>query len=122
MQGHRDRGLADSIHPTRRSAAATRVLIADDHPLMRECLRHILPSTSRLVIAGEADDGTSTISLVPSVPARVIVLDLSMPGRAGVELIKQIKLDKPTLRILVLIMHAEQQYALRSFKAVRPAI
>ena len=95
----------------------TRVLIADDHPLMRECLRHILQSTSRFVIAGEANDGTSTISLVRSVPARVIVLDLSMPGRAGVELIKQIKLDKPTLRILVLTRHAEQQYALRSFKA-----
>jgi DNA-binding NarL/FixJ family response regulator len=47
----------------------------------------------------------------------VIVLDLSMPGRAGVELIKQIKLDRPTLRILVLTMHAEQQYAVRSFKA-----
>jgi DNA-binding NarL/FixJ family response regulator len=95
----------------------TRVLIADDHPLVRDGLRHILQSTSGVVIAGEANDGTSTIALVRSVHAHVIVLDLSMPGRAGVELIKQIKLDRPTLRILVLTMHAEQQYAVRSFKA-----
>jgi DNA-binding NarL/FixJ family response regulator len=68
-------------------------------------------------VAGEASDGISTIALVRSTEAQVLVQDLSMPGRSGVELIKQIKEERPALRILVLTMHAEQQYAARAFKA-----
>jgi DNA-binding NarL/FixJ family response regulator len=94
-----------------------RVLIADDHTLVRDGLRHILQSASGFEVAGDANDGPSTVALVRSVPAQVIVLDLSMPGRTGVELIKQIKTEVPTLRILVLTMHAEHQYAVRAFKA-----
>jgi DNA-binding NarL/FixJ family response regulator len=94
-----------------------RVLIADNHSRVRDGSRHILQSTGGFVIAGEANDGSSTIALVRSVHAHVIVLDLSMRGRAGVELIQQIRLDRPTLRMLVLTMHAEQRYAMRSFRA-----
>jgi DNA-binding NarL/FixJ family response regulator len=94
-----------------------RVLIADDHTLVRDGLRHILQSASGFEVAGEANDGPSTVALVRSVPAQVIVLDLSMPGRTGVELIRQIKTEVPALRILVLTMHAEHQYAVRAFKA-----
>ncbi|REE21421.1 MULTISPECIES: response regulator transcription factor [unclassified Paraburkholderia] len=95
----------------------TRVLIADDHALVRDGLRHILQSTSGFEVSGEANDSVSTIALIRERAADVLVLDLSMPGRNGVELIKQIKEEKPTLRILVLTMHAEQQYAVRAFKA-----
>jgi DNA-binding NarL/FixJ family response regulator len=95
----------------------TKVLLADDHALVRDGLRHILEGTSGFEIAGEANDGPTTIALVRSTPADVLVLDLSMPGRNGVELVKQIKDELPTLRILVLTMHAEQQYAVRAFKA-----
>jgi DNA-binding NarL/FixJ family response regulator len=95
----------------------TRVLLADDHALVRDGLRHILQNASGFEVAGEANDGASTIALVRSTAAHVLVLDLSMPGRNGVELIKQIKDEKPTLRVLVLTMHAEQQYAVRAFKA-----
>ncbi|NYH19923.1 response regulator [Paraburkholderia bryophila] len=94
-----------------------RVLIADDHALVRDGLRHILQNASGFDVVGEANDGASTIALVRSHPAEVLVLDLSMPGRNGVELIRQIKEEKPALRILVLTMHAEQQYAVRAFKA-----
>lgn len=94
-----------------------RVLIADDHTLVRDGLRHILQCTSGFEVTGEARDGASTMALVRSADAHVLVLDLSMPGRNGVELIKQIKDEKPALRILVLTMHAEQQYAVRAFKA-----
>ncbi|MGF6697318.1 DNA-binding NarL/FixJ family response regulator [Paraburkholderia sp. MM5496-R1] len=94
-----------------------RVLIADDHALVRDGLRHILQNTNGFEVAGEASDSVSTIALVRSHPADVLVLDLSMPGRNGVELIKQIKDEMPALRILVLTMHAEQQYAVRAFKA-----
>lgn len=95
----------------------TRVLIADDHALVRDGLRHILRSTSGFEVTGEANDSVSTVALIRERAADVLVLDLSMPGRNGVELIKQIKEEKPTLRILVLTMHAEQQYAVRAFKA-----
>ena len=95
----------------------TKVLLADDHTLVRDGLRHILEGTSGFEVVGEAYDGPTTISLVRSTPADVLVLDLSMPGRNGIELVKQIKDELPTLRVLVLTMHAEQQYAVRAFKA-----
>ncbi|MFM0500202.1 response regulator [Paraburkholderia caffeinilytica] len=94
-----------------------RVLIADDHALVRDGLRHILQNAKGFEVVGEANDGVSTIALARSHPANVLVLDLSMPGRNGVELIKQLKEELPALRILVLTMHAEQQYAVRAFKA-----
>jgi DNA-binding NarL/FixJ family response regulator len=95
----------------------TRVLIADDHALVRDGLRHILQGASGFEVVGEANDSASTVALIRGRPADVLVLDLSMPGRNGVELIKQIKEEEPALRILVLTMHAEQQYAVRAFKA-----
>jgi DNA-binding NarL/FixJ family response regulator len=95
----------------------TKVLLADDHALVRDGLRHILEGTSGFEVVGEAYDGPTTISLVRGTPADVLVLDLSMPGRNGIELVKQIKDEIPTLRVLVLTMHAEQQYAVRAFKA-----
>ncbi|AXK67420.1 MULTISPECIES: response regulator [Burkholderia] len=94
-----------------------RVLIADDHALVRDGLRHILQNASGFDVVGEAQDSASTIALVRGKDANVLVLDLSMPGRNGVELIKQIKDEKPALQILVLTMHAEQQYAVRAFRA-----
>jgi DNA-binding NarL/FixJ family response regulator len=95
----------------------TKVLLADDHALVRDGLRHILEGTSGFEVVGEAYDGPTTISLVRNTPADVLVLDLSMPGRNGIELVKQIKDELPALRVLVLTMHAEQQYAVRAFKA-----
>ncbi|MDQ7976851.1 response regulator transcription factor [Paraburkholderia sp. SARCC-3016] len=95
----------------------TRVLIADDHAMVRDGLRHILQSASGFEVAGEACDSITTIALIRKTPAQILVLDLSMPGRNGLELIKQIREEKPELRILVLTMHAEQQYAVRAFKA-----
>ncbi|MBR7978452.1 response regulator transcription factor [Burkholderia cenocepacia] len=94
-----------------------RVLIADDHTLVRDGLRHILQNANDFVVAGEANDSASTIALIRGTEAEVLVLDLSMPGRNGIELIKQIKDEKPALHILVLTMHAEQQYAVRAFRA-----
>ena len=94
-----------------------KVLLADDHALVRDGLRHILQNTNEFEVAGEACDSVTTIALIRSTQAHVLVLDLTMPGRNGIDLIKQIKEEKPSLRILVLTMHAEQQYAVRAFKA-----
>ncbi|MCP3710052.1 response regulator transcription factor [Paraburkholderia sp. CNPSo 3274] len=96
-----------------------KVIIADDHALMRDGLRRILESARdfQFEVVGEGCDSSTTLALVREHPAQVLVLDLSMPGRSGVDLVKQIKDEKPALRILVLTMHAEQQYAVRAFKA-----
>jgi DNA-binding NarL/FixJ family response regulator len=96
-----------------------KVIIADDHALMRDGLRRILESAreTQFEIVGEGCDSATTLALVREHSAQVLVLDLSMPGRSGVDLVKQIKDEKPALRILVLTMHAEQQYAVRAFKA-----
>lgn len=94
-----------------------KVILADDHTLVRDGLRRILEDAREFDIVGEGCDGATTLALVRECEAVVLVLDLSMPGRSGVELIKQIKEEKPALRILVLTMHAEQQYAVRAFKA-----
>ena len=94
-----------------------RVLMADDHALVLDGLRHILTKSGRFEIVGDAADGPSTIALARAQRADVLVMDLSMPGRHGLELIKQLKDEHPGLKILVLTMHGEQQYAKRAFAA-----
>jgi DNA-binding NarL/FixJ family response regulator len=94
-----------------------RVLIADDHAVFREGLRRILCDAEDIDVVGEATDGASTVELARRTAADVIVLDLSMPGRSGIDLIAQVRREAPPLKILVLTMHAEDQYALRAFRA-----
>jgi DNA-binding NarL/FixJ family response regulator len=94
-----------------------RVLIADDHALVRDGLRHVLQRASGFEVVGETGDAAGALQLARGKDAEVLVLDLSMPGRNGLDLIKQIRTEKPALRILVLTMHAEEQYAVRAFKA-----
>lgn len=95
----------------------TRVLIADDHKIVRDGLKRILAATPDLEVADEASTGDETLALVKGNDYDVALLDMSMPGLAGIALIKRLKLEKPKLRILVLSMHGEQQYAARAFKA-----
>lgn len=94
-----------------------RILIADDHTLVREGLKQILASAGDVVVAAEAVDGDQALARVRSEEFDLALLDLSMPGLSGIELIKRLKLEKPRLRILVLSMHGEQQYAVRAYKA-----
>ena len=94
-----------------------RVLIADDHTLMREGLKQILATSGDMIVAGEACDGLQALGMVRSAEWDVLLLDMSMPGRSGVELIKQIKLEKPALPILVLSMHKEEEYTIRTIRA-----
>jgi DNA-binding NarL/FixJ family response regulator len=94
-----------------------RVLLADDHAIVRAGLRELLADTGDIVVAGEATDGRSVIERVRERDYDVAVLDLSMPGRNGIELIRQVRQEKPRLRILVLSMHSEQQYAVRALRA-----
>jgi DNA-binding NarL/FixJ family response regulator len=94
-----------------------RIVIADDHAIVREGLKRIVTDAADLQVVGEAGDGTEVMQRVRELAFDVLVLDLSMPGRSGMELIKLVKAEKPRLRILVLSMHQETQYAVRAIKA-----
>ena len=94
-----------------------RVLLVDDHSIVRDGLKRILAATTDLQVAGEAASGEAALALVKANDYDVAMLDMSMPGLSGVDLIKRLKLEKPKLRILVLSMHGEQQYAARALKA-----
>ncbi|UOB58269.1 response regulator transcription factor [Burkholderia pyrrocinia] len=94
-----------------------RVILADDHAVMRDGLRHILERAGGFEIVGEASDGRATLALAERSAADVLLLDLSMPAPTGIELIRLVKSHAPSLRTLVLTMHAEAQYAARAFKA-----
>jgi DNA-binding NarL/FixJ family response regulator len=94
-----------------------RIVIADDHTIMREGLKQLLQADVNLLIIGEASNGHEVMQRVRGDAFDVLLLDLSMPGKSGMELIKQVRAEKPKLRILILSMHEEQQYAIRAIKA-----
>ncbi|MBI3286356.1 MAG: response regulator transcription factor [Burkholderiales bacterium] len=94
-----------------------RILIADDHTIMREGLKRILDGIEDIQVVAEAVDGLDTLDKVRTKEFDVLLLDLSMPGRSGVDLIRQIKDELPKLPILVLTMHEEEQYAVRAIRA-----
>jgi DNA-binding NarL/FixJ family response regulator len=94
-----------------------RIVIADDHTILREGLKQLLLAAGDMEIVGEAVDGNEVLQRVRQAEFDVLLLDLSMPGRSGMELIKLVKVERPRLRILVLSMHGEQQYAVRAIKA-----
>ncbi|MET3108490.1 DNA-binding NarL/FixJ family response regulator [Oxalobacteraceae bacterium GrIS 2.11] len=94
-----------------------RILIADDHTIMREGLKRILEGEPNIQIVAEAVDGLDALQKVRAGGIDLILLDLSMPGRSGVDLIRQIKEEAPKLPILILTMHEEEQYAVRAIRA-----
>ena len=94
-----------------------RVVVADDHTIMREGLKRILHGAEDIEVIGEAVDGFETLALVRRGGFDLLLMDLSMPGRSGVDLIRQIKDEAPKLPLLVLTMHEEEQYAVRAIRA-----
>ena len=94
-----------------------RLLIADDHKIVRDGLKRILAATTDIEVAGEAASGDEALALAKANDYDVAMIDMSMPGLAGVALVKRLKAEKPKLRILVLSMHGEHQYAARALKA-----
>ena len=93
------------------------VLVADDHAIIRDGLKKILADTDDLIVAGEACNGNAVLEKVRERDWSLVVLDLSMPGRNGLELIKLIKSERPKLPILIFSMHHEEQYAVRAIRA-----
>jgi len=94
-----------------------KVLIVDDHTIVREGLRQILEETSDIAVAGEASSAQEVINKVSNSNYDIVLLDISLPGRSGLDVLKQLKSIKPDLPILILSMHPEEQYAIRSLRA-----
>ena len=94
-----------------------RIVLADDHTIVREGLKQLLARAPEFSVIAEAQDGSEVLKRVRENDFEVLLLDMAMPGKSGIDLIKQVHAEKPKLRILVLSMHEEQQYAVRALKA-----
>lgn len=93
------------------------VLVADDHPVVRKGIRQILDDTPDIVVAGEATNAREVLAHVREEVCDVVLLDLTMPGSTGLDLLEAVRRERPELPVLVLSMHPEDQYAVRVLKA-----
>ncbi len=94
-----------------------KILIADDHAIVREGLKQILLESPDLVVVAEASTGQEVLDKVAKNDLDLVVLDISMPGRGGMDILKEIKSLKPKLPVLILSMYPEEQYAVRVLKS-----
>ncbi len=94
-----------------------RILIADDHAVMRAGLRELLGQRGSISIVGEADSGDAAVAMVATTPADLLLLDVSMPGPPFLDVLKRVREAAPRLRVLVLTMHPEDQFAARALRA-----
>ncbi len=94
-----------------------KILIADDHPIVREGYKKILSDTEDMVVADEAENGQEVLEKTRKKEYDLILLDISMPGRSGLEILKELKNEKPKLQVLILSIYPEEQYAIRAFRA-----
>ncbi len=93
------------------------VLIADDHTLIRKGLKQILDDTTDMRVTGEAETGAQALQISQQMAFDMILLDISLPDKNGIDVLKQLKAINPDVPVLMLSMHAEDQYAVRSMKA-----
>ena len=94
-----------------------RILIADDHAIMREGLKKIFADIGDMDVVGEASTGLEVLQKIRGIDCDVLLLDIAMPGQGGVNVLKQVKGEKPGIFVLMLSMYPEAQYAVRSLKA-----
>ena len=94
-----------------------RILVADDHAVVREGVKQILADVGDMVVKDEAENGQVTLEKVAQNDYEVVLLDISMPGRSGLEILEDIKSEQPKLPVLILSMHPEEQYAVRALRA-----
>ena len=94
-----------------------KIIIADDHPLFRRGLKHAIEETNDIAVIGESCNGEDLLSLIRDSKSDIILLDIAMPGKSGLDLLKQLKSEHPKLPILILSVYPEEQYAIRFLKA-----
>jgi DNA-binding NarL/FixJ family response regulator len=93
------------------------ILVADDHAVVRQGVKQILADVNDMAVKDEAQDGSETLEKVLQNDYDVVLLDISMPGRSGLEVLEDIKNQRPKLAVLILSMHPEEQYAVRALRA-----
>jgi two-component system, NarL family, invasion response regulator UvrY len=94
-----------------------KILIADDHAIVREGLKQILSESPDLVVVAEASTGQEVLEKIGKNDLDLVVLDIAMPGRGGLDILKEIKTQRPRLYVLMLSMYPEEQYAVRVLKS-----
>ena len=94
-----------------------RILIADDHPVVRKGLRQIISETPDMIVADEATNGWEVLSKISAGDYDVVLLDITMPGKDGMDVLTQLKYEKPKLAVLMVSMHPEEQFAIRALRA-----
>jgi len=94
-----------------------RIVLADDHFLIRQGLRRILEGKGDLEVVGEAADGMELLFLLDKLKPHMVILDISMPNLQGIETARQIKMNYPEMKILILTMHAEREYLYQAISA-----
>jgi len=105
------------LKPDGGDIAMIRILIADDHAVVRRGLKHIVSEQPDMTVDGEAENARQVLDLVRTDKWDVIVLDINMPGRSGLEVLKELRREHPKLPVLVLSVHPEDQYGVRVLKA-----
>ena len=93
-----------------------RILIADDHGVVRKGLKLIVAENPDMVVAGEAASGQEALGLARAQDFDVAIIDIAMPGRGGLEILKGLRAERPSLKIIMLSMYSEEQYAIRSLR------
>lgn len=94
-----------------------RILIADDHTIFREGLKQVISGTANMCVADEVADGRDVLMKVRNNDYDLVILDISLPGRSGLDILSELKAARPKLPVLILSMHPEEQYALRALKS-----
>ncbi|HWH02592.1 MAG TPA: response regulator transcription factor [Gemmatimonadales bacterium] len=94
-----------------------RVLVADDHSVVREGLRHVLAGVPELTVVGEAGTGPDAMALAATARPDVVLLDLTMPGAGGLEVLRHLRATLPEIRVLILSVHDDPEYVLESVRA-----
>jgi DNA-binding NarL/FixJ family response regulator len=94
-----------------------KILVGDDHAIVREGLKQIVAETSDMVVAGVAANGQQVLDQVKENDWDLVLLDIAMPGRGGLDILKQLRSERPGLPVLMLSIYPEEQYAVRALKA-----
>jgi DNA-binding NarL/FixJ family response regulator len=102
---------------SRSGGTAIRIFIADDHPIVRQGLRRIVETDQGLVVSGEAGDAAALFTALQGTATDLVLLDVSMPGGPFLETLRDLRARHPTIRVLVLSVHPEDQWAVRALKA-----
>ena len=93
------------------------ILIADDHAIVREGLKQIVAEEADIKVIGEAENANQVFELLQTKEINIIILDINMPGKSGLEALKDLRKDYPKIPVLILSMYTEEQYGLRAIKA-----